>query len=140
MKQKFYSKCPLKIPAGGSCQKTVHVQSQCQWNDGTPGKTWHERHTGDYLPHSIYNNRTVYRKSEPDKNGNFWFLFKDDISHSSWSLDWTTTKTNFRGQTEMSDIDLTKGFNLESDHLTNRTNLAQMSCWFEVTPISTINS
>ena len=138
LKQKFYSQRPLEINSGGSCQKDVHVQSRCRWNDGTIDENYAMRYIGDYISFSIYNNRTVYRKSQPDLHGNFWFLFKEPDDPLVWSLDWQSSQTNFRGQTEISFIEPNKGFNWRTDSV--KRIMKARSCSYTVKALPKISS
>ena len=75
-------------PANVKCYDGIHLQSRCITKNAL-GKWRPEHHqnvqSGNYLPFSIFNNRTSYQKIEPDLNENKWFLFKND-DLNAWTL------------------------------------------------------
>ena len=89
IQKRFFSKCPLEIKAQNlifPCQRGIHVQSNCKTDDAN-AKHHHEKvQSGDYFPFNIHNNRTIYRKSQPDDFNNYRFLSKE--LDGPWKLHW----------------------------------------------------
>ena len=105
--KRFYKNCPLPIKSADA--KSIFVQSRCN----PVGNYKHHQiaQSGIYIPWSTYNNRTLYRKPNPDSDGNFWFLFKNNGVANSWNLKFQSSPDNFSSKTRTCVFEQNKGYN-----------------------------
>ena len=81
IQKRFYKNCPLPIKT--TDVTSIHVESRCEPVGNY--ENYQINQSGIYIPFSTFNNRTIYRKSKPDRNRRSWFLYKTVVSNS-WQL------------------------------------------------------
>ena len=99
-----------------NCQIGINVQSQCSTKNPINERDYppdhHEKvQSGDFFPYGVFNNQTIYQKSEKDYKGNYWFLFKNDTV-DAWNLAVQTFNESFLGQEKVDVDDSVKGKNV----------------------------
>ena len=82
IQKRFYKNCPLPIKS--TDVTSIYVESRCV----PVGNYAHHQNvqSGIYIPFNTFNNRIIYRKSNPGDYKYFWFLYKTDDVANSWQL------------------------------------------------------
>ena len=107
--KRFYKNCPLPIKSTGV--RSIVVESRC--NPVGNYKHYQIVQSGIYTPWGTYNDRTLYRKSNPDYNGMFWFLSKNSGVANTWNLKYQRSPDTFLSKTKTCVFEQHKGYFLK---------------------------
>ena len=95
--KRYYNKCPLPIKSFN--QTPIYVESRCSGDQQHVIDHHQNVQSGEYISFGLYNNRTIYRKSRPGNNGNYWFLSKINDVPDSWNLHYQSDPDKVFNQT-----------------------------------------